>query len=270
MAKLPVSVIVVSFNSAHCLQQAFQSARDATEWILVDNASTDGSVLAGEKLNCKVVRNHKNKGFGTACNQGAHIATSEFLLFLNPDAQLASSALEAMVDTLAANPGISAVGPHQFKNSEISAPHGDALHDVVIDCARGDFLSGAGLLCRKRDFDDIGGFDEGFFLYFEDEDLSRRFAERGQLVRVASAKLFHQPGTGAKLAARQKFMKYRHYGRSRAYFSRKHGVKFSFAGAALEQAVKGIIALAKFESDRSAQHFGRAVGYIEGRYFGTS
>ena len=108
MAKLPVSVIVVSYNSAHCLQQAFESASDAAEWILVDNASSDSSATIGEKLNCKVVSNARNKGFGTACNQGAGVATQEFLLFLNPDAQLASSALKAMFGTLADNPGIAA------------------------------------------------------------------------------------------------------------------------------------------------------------------
>jgi len=71
---------------------------------------------------------------------------------------------------------------------------------------------------------------------------------------------------GARLNSRQRFAKYRLYGHSRAYFSKKHGERFAAVPTALEQAAKGLVAIARADPGRAAQHFGRAVGYVEGRY----
>jgi GT2 family glycosyltransferase len=260
LSSLPISVIVVTYNSAHCVGHALAAAPSA-ELIVVDNASSDDTIEQVKTFSCSLVANDRNLGFGAACNQGARSATREFLLFLNPDAVLAPDAVELLLAAAASRPDAVAFGPrHELPGrGNVQAPSG--LREV-------QFLSGAALLCRKSAFDKVGGFDETFFLYFEDEDLCLRLAECGPLIEVADAVVLHHPGKGARLDARQRFAKYRHYGHSRAHFSRKHGRRFAFGLAALEQAAKGLVATVRADHGRAAQHYGRAVGYVEGRYMG--
>lgn len=259
-----VSVIVVTYNSAHCVGHALAAAPPAAELIVVDNASSDDTIEQARKFPCRLIANDRNRGFGAACNQGAQIAAAEFLLFLNPDAVLAPNAVELLLGAAANRPDAVAFGPrHELaegqvaKGAERKSPPGN--HEVL-------FLSGAALLCRKSAFAKVGGFDERFFLYFEDQDLCLRLAKLGPLIEVGEAVVYHHPGRGARLDARQRFTKYRNYGHSRAYFSRKHGERFGFGLAALEQTAKGLVAIVRADHGRAAQHFGRAVGYVEGRY----
>jgi N-acetylglucosaminyl-diphospho-decaprenol L-rhamnosyltransferase len=259
-----ISVIVVTYNSAHCVGHALAAAPRAAELIVVDNASTDDTIEQAKKFPCRLIANDSNRGFGAACNQGAQVATGEFLLFLNPDAVLAPGAAELLLAVAAANPAAVAFGPrHQLAEGQVTGSGGrkppPGNQEVL-------FLSGAALLCRKSAFAKVAGFDEQFFLYFEDQDLCLRLAKLGPLVEVGEAVVYHHPGKGARLDTRQRFTKYRNYGHSRAYFSRKHGERFRFGLAALEQTAKGLVAIVRADHGRAAQHFGRAVGYVEGRY----
>lgn len=274
---LPVSVVTVTYNSDHCVARALASVPDALERIVVDNASADRSCEVAAPLASAIIRNARNVGFGAACNKGATQARGEFLLFLNPDATLASHALERLVAAARAFPQAVAFGPRgefpqpadveadvratltraQDRQRSVGAPAPGGFRDMSS-------LSGAALLCRTSVFRDVGGFDEGFFLYFEDEDLCRRLAGRGTLILDADAVYYHLPGTGARLTPRQRFAKYRHYGHARVRFGRKYATGFRPLGAAIEQAAKGVFAFLTADVARSAQHFGRAVGYFEG------
>jgi GT2 family glycosyltransferase len=236
--------------------------------IVVDNASSDDTIAEVQKFSCTVVTNRCNVGFGAACNQGAQIANREFLLFLNPDAVLAPNTLELLLVAAANRLDAVGFGPKivkaQFEASDDHAQSDGAENQPPPGYREVSFISGASLLCRRSIFRHIGGFDEKFFLYFEDEDLCLRLARCGALIEVEEAVVFHHPGRGANLDTRQRFSKYRHYGHSRAYFCRKHRVHYAFALSALEQTGKGLIAMALAQRGRAAQHFGRAVGYIEG------
>jgi N-acetylglucosaminyl-diphospho-decaprenol L-rhamnosyltransferase len=272
----PVSVVIVSYNSAHCIARALKSASGAAQCIVVDNASADDSIAIASAFGCQIIKNDRNRGFGVACNQAARAATCEFILFLNPDAVLAPNALRLMLAAAAANAEVVALGPrHELPaDDEVQAPDRARLErarsrGVLSQPLAGsrtvDSLSGAALLCRRSKFAEIGGFDEKFFLYFEDEDLCRRLAPLGPLLAVNDATVFQLPGTGARLNLPQQFMKYRRYGRSRVYFTRKHGLRFKAGLVAIEQLTKGCIAIVRADRGRAMQHFGRAVGYIEGR-----
>ncbi len=272
---LPVSVVTVMYNSAHCVARALSSVPDALERIVVDNASADRSCDVATPLASLLIRNARNVGFGAACNTGALRAHGEFLLFLNPDAILAPDALARLVAAARQCPDAVAFGARgELPDAgDIDTDDLDQLrHAERKQRASGTQAAGRGaakitgvaLMCRASTFRDVGGFDENFFLYFEDEDLCRRLAERGRLMLVEEAVCYHLPGTGARLTPRQRFVKYRHYGHSRVRFGRKHGTGFRPLGAAIEQAAKGILALLTADMPRSAQHFGRAVGYVEG------
>ncbi len=276
-SRFPITVITITYNSAHCVARALTSAAGAAEFIIVDNASTDGSIGATEPFGCKVIANDGNVGFGVACNQAARLATSEFLLFLNPDAVLAPKAIERMLATAERFPNAVAFGPRHelpldhevdvtYQKRLARARNRGAKDQAIAGTREVRSLSGAALLCRRSTFAAVGGFDEKFFLYFEDEDLCRRLAQHGPLICADDATVFQLPGTGANLNWHQHFMKYRRYGRSRIYFSKKHGVRFKCALQALEQTAKGVAAFARSDRALAAQHFGRAVGYIEGRF----
>jgi N-acetylglucosaminyl-diphospho-decaprenol L-rhamnosyltransferase len=276
-----VSIIVVTYNSAHCLIRALAAAPPGAELIVVDNASSDDTVEQARAVAHKVIANTRNLGFGAACNQGVQVAVGDFLLFLNPDAVLASNTLQLLLAAAADRPDAVAFGP-RFTRSDAGTADGKDRDGAQVDREHADgappgnvaragnrevsFISGASLLCRRSAFSDVGGFDERFFLYFEDQDLCLRLAERGPLIEVGEAIVFHHPGQGARLDTRQRFAKYRHYGHSRAYFCRKHGERFAFGLSALEQAGKGLKAVTLAEFERAAQHFGRAVGYVEGGF----
>jgi GT2 family glycosyltransferase/glycosyltransferase involved in cell wall biosynthesis len=188
-----VSIILVTLNKVEytygCLKSLLAYADAAYELIMVDNGSTDGTLdLLSRLQNVTVLRNGANRGFGTACNQGAACARGEHLLFLNNDAELAPRSLSALLETARADPRCGAVGGRLVypdgrlqeagsilwndgtanaygRNGDPNAPEFSYLREV-------DFCSGALLLVRRDLFHQLGGFDERFApIYYEDVDL---------------------------------------------------------------------------------------------------
>jgi N-acetylglucosaminyl-diphospho-decaprenol L-rhamnosyltransferase len=178
--------------------------------IVVDNASADGSVtLVRERFpDVVLIESQANLGFGAACNVGAGAAPgSPVLLFLNPDAEVTPGALPALLERLHRTPAAAIAGPR------LVAPDGTAqgsrrrfptlgallLESTPLEWRHSgwstlrryrcggqpevagpvDWLSGACLLVRRSAFDEVGGFDPAFFMYFEEVDLARRLAGRG-------------------------------------------------------------------------------------------
>jgi GT2 family glycosyltransferase len=202
-----------------------------------------------------VVRNVENRGFGAACNQGTLESDAEFLLFLNPDTRLMPRSFAEPVRYLRAreNDRVGIVGVQlvdadgrvarntartptawsMVGNSvgldrltpRLFPPHfvTDWAHD---ETRKVDQVMGAFLLIRRSVFEALGGFDERFFVYYEDLDLSVRAHARGwSSVYLATARAFHRgQGTTESATARRTF----YFCRSRIQYARKH---FSAAGA---------------------------------------
>ncbi|MBK7313078.1 glycosyltransferase [Candidatus Aalborgicola defluviihabitans] len=194
---IAVSIVIVNWNTGDMLRECCQSivSSDMTgivlkEVIVVDNASTDGSAqgLAHIGLPLHLVANDGNRGFGVACNQGAALATGEFILFLNPDVRLykrtRASTLDFMSSTSSADIGICgvrledqrgkyttsfasfpsvwtilklAVGLSSLQIAEL--PSGVAQSDTVVEV---DQVIGAYFLVRSGVFHELEGFDERF------------------------------------------------------------------------------------------------------------
>jgi GT2 family glycosyltransferase len=220
---------------------------------VVDNASTDGSLelLDGHvaDLPLNVIRNNKNRGFAAACNQGACGSRANFLLFLNPDTRLSTGCLEKPVGFFGAigseNVGIVGV---QLVNASgkiarncarrpravamigqslgfdrvfpaYFAPH--FLREWNHDTTRiVDQVMGAFMMIRRPLFELLRGFDERFFVYFEDLDFAIRARALGwSSVYLATAQAFHRgQGTTDAVKAQRLF----HVTRSRILFSFKH------------------------------------------------
>ena len=236
MAALPeaqISIITVCHNSLAVLPEMLASIPPGTPVILVDNASTDAEGLKAlaEAHGARLLRSEVNRGFGIACNQGAAVAETEFLLFLNPDAALQPGALEALLAGAVAHPEASGFNPVIFdgrgrqslrRGSKIRPkerlkgplPEGDAELPVLV---------GSAIFCRRALFEQIGGFDPAIFLYHEDDDLALRLREHGPLMYCAGARVMHLSGHGAPRKPAVAEFKAYHSARSRVYVLGKYG-----------------------------------------------
>jgi hypothetical protein len=208
-----ISVVVVSYNTRDWILRCLGSMAAATtrplQVIVVDNASHDGSADAVAEAFPQVdlVRNAANEGFARAVNRGAARATGRWLALVNPDGYLEPGALDALVDFAVAHP------EHVIVGGRTITPDGDldprscwaapslwslfcstamlstarpgstrfdpeAMGDYGRDEVRPvDIVTGCLLLIDRSDWDELGGFDERYFVYGEDADLCLRAVE---------------------------------------------------------------------------------------------
>ena len=260
-----IRVIIVNWNGGHhlvrCLASFAAVARDRVRLesvTVVDNASTDGSIDGAEafcdRLPLQIIRNGDNRGFAAACNQAANGSSAECLLFLNPDTELRPGCLEAPAQFLSdpANAGFGIVGIKLIddlgRNTRTCSQHPSLASligtSVGLDrvlprvfpphflpeqaherTRRVDQVIGAFFFVRHSLFKQLGGFDQRFFLYFEDADFALRADKRGAscgfLASVCAVHSGH--GSSGRIRARRLF----YFGRSRIQFAAKH---FGLAG----------------------------------------
>lgn len=196
-AMMPIaSVIIVNYNGRHHLEKCIPSLRGEggsdPEIILVDNASTDGSAAYVERAfpEVRVVRSEANLGFGQGSDVGARQARGRYLAFLNPDTVVEPGWLEALIVALEADPQAGLATSNILLVSDPGRINtcGNEVHFTGLTLCRGmgmersaladleevSAVSGAAFVIRRDLFEALGGFDETFFLYMEDTDLSWR------------------------------------------------------------------------------------------------
>lgn len=210
--RIESSIVIPVFNKCdftfQCLRSLLHEIDLANNEILVvDNASSDNTAEMLSYLSdyLHVITNAENRGFVDACNQGATNATGEYLVFLNNDTLVLKDWLKSLVQTVAANERVGAVGSMFLypdgsiqEAGSIIWQTGEAHHygwckspeDRRFNFAREvDYCSGASLLIRKRLFDQLGGFDQLYApAYYEDADLCLG-------VRSLGYKVVYQPAS---------------------------------------------------------------------------
>jgi GT2 family glycosyltransferase len=190
------SVIIVNYNGREYLEECLRSLLDEDcrhyEVILVDNASTDGSAEYVERIfpEVSVIRNETNQGFGQGSNLGVRRARGTYLAFLNPDTVVEPGWLEVLIAALEADTlaGLATSKILLLADPERINTCGNEIHCTGLTLCRGmgmgrnafadlievSAVSGAAFAIRREIFESLGGFDEAFFLYMEDTDLSWR------------------------------------------------------------------------------------------------
>lgn len=252
---LTISVIVVNYNSSPFIKDCIDSLLRYTnphrdEIIVVDNNSTDNSRDIIEKYRkVKLIKLKNNIGYGAGCNAGARIAKGDILLCMNPDVQLLTP-LNSIRDIFMKNNTCAIVAPVVVSNNKMYSPiwklptvFGEFLGDFkifsrryhLIDTTKNNatirlrtnqFASGAALFIKKTYFDQIGGFDENFFLYFEDADLFVRIYQLMYLCFLdTKTHVTHSNGESSTNLGDKKIMY--HY-QSEHYYFKKRDSKFSF------------------------------------------
>ncbi len=244
---MTVSAILVNFNDkAHlgpCLDSLLpEMSGPGDEVIVVDNASGDGSreMLAAAYPSVRVLANAENAGFARANNQAIRESRGGFLLFLNTDTVLRPYAVRRLVETLESEPGAGACGPalvHPGGGFQVSFGRevgffGQLAQKAVLNPLHrrrlprwtrprdAAWLSAACLLARREAVDRVGGFDEAFFIYFEDIDLCRRVRKAGwRLIFDPRVRIQHLGGATTVSRPRRSRLEYR---RSQLLFYRKY------------------------------------------------
>ena len=235
-----IDIVVVNWNSGSQLSNCIEfiqkyDAGLVRNIIVVDNGSVDDSESFLEKqANVKLIRTGENLGFGRACNIGAKHGNSEFVLFLNPDAQLFENSLSSLVQftrqkenekngifgiQLIDEEGHIAQSCTRFPSIAGLIAHATGFDRVFpalghfmtewdhASTRRVDHVIGAFFLLRRPLFDLLHGFDERFFVYLEDLDISYRAKSLGwSAVYFAEAQAFHAGGgTSRQVKAKRLF-----------------------------------------------------------------
>lgn len=213
MLNKKISVIVLTFNGLQFLKTCLPTIKKQTyknfETILVDNNSSDGTseFVAKHYPEIKIVKNKSNYGFPKGNNIGARQAKGEYLFFLNNDTELFPDTLEKLAEAYQAKSILSA---YQIpaRNKKLQGKTGAGMDifgfpytDLVnIDKTKLFYADGAGLFLARKDFFDIGMFDEELFFFQEDIDLSWRARILGyKIIPCRTAKFYHYFGGTARL-----------------------------------------------------------------------
>jgi GT2 family glycosyltransferase len=203
-----LSIIIVCYKGWVRLRQcldalnSFSGNSFKTEVIIVDNKSDDEEVLKIEEKfpKFRFLYNHVNGGFSNGCNLGAKSAVGEFVLFLNPDTVATETEVEKLLNVARQNPGFGIVSCRQVneKGKEsisygafptmfnltgfqraIFRPRVPHTANRTPDISFPDWVSGSVILMKRETFIKTSGFDEDFWMYFEDVDLCRRIRNTG-------------------------------------------------------------------------------------------
>lgn len=252
-----LDIIIINWNSGNQLRECLATIKNEYEMlrvskvIVVDNASKDNSLdnLGHLSLPLEIIRNSHNAGFGAACNQGAEKSQAEYLLFLNPDTRLNADSLEKpflyMEDDKNCKTGVCSIKliddkgqpgrtctrfptPGHFMVKIMGLDH---IFPRVFkshfmtewdhnDSRQVDHVIGAFYFVRRKVFFDAGKFDERFFVYLEDLDLSLRINKLGYNIQyLAHVEAFHKGGgTSEQVKAARLFYSVR----SRIIYGFKH------------------------------------------------
>lgn len=237
-----LSIIIVSFNTKDLLAGCLRSIRCCPppvpyETIVVDNASADASpeMVQAEFPEVGLLRNETNVGFGAANNRGCQAAKGTMLLFLNSDTELLPNGLEPLLRRLQEQSRTAIVGPTEESSDGTPYPticpdptlwylvltHTGLRHRLyrhawinpyrriwedALSSQRPvavGWVSGASLLVRRAVLDQVGPFDEGYFMYMEEADLCLRAKRAGWGVEYVPEGRVRHHGGGSSGKARQ-------------------------------------------------------------------
>jgi N-acetylglucosaminyl-diphospho-decaprenol L-rhamnosyltransferase len=287
-----VAVVLVTYESAEHLRACVDSlpraaAPHEVELVVVDNASRDDSVGIARSLGAKVVENPRNLGYSEAVNRGAAETSAPWLLVANPDTLPAPGSLARLIETAGEDPRIACIGPRLRNLDGSDYPTGrrfpsllvGGLHALLAPLwpgnpatrryhlanidrtvpAKVDWVSGACMLLRRSAFDEVGGFDGSYFMYFEDMDLCLLLARAGwKVVLEPRAIVDHVGGASTRTAPYRKVVNH-HRSTLRFYRHRyAHDPRLALVPlVAAALLARGVLSLARTAVERRRAARGR-------------
>jgi len=227
---IDLSIIIVSYRGrkrlSKCLDalDRFTGKNYSTEVIIVDNRSDDNEIdIFKERYpKFRFVLNSINGGYANGCNLGAKLAEGEFLLFLNPDTVVSESELEKLLSLAKQNAAYTILSCRQInekgKECITSGPFPEfynltgfqraifrglmpGAQSLTPDVSFPDWISGSVVLIMRKIFNNLNGFDEDFWMYFEDVDLCKRVSNSGgKVVFCKDITVEHNHGGSSRIS----------------------------------------------------------------------
>lgn len=218
-----VSISIVTYNDEKYIGNLLDSIKENVKYedyhiFLVDNCSRDDTLnIARRYENITIIENDKNTGFGAGHNKALDLLQSKYHLILNPDITFKYDVIDQLVNYLGSNPDIGMISPKilypdgtvqilpkkdpkpiymlarrsklkaltKYKDEyEMTETEADAAYDI-------EFASGSFMFLRTELFKKVGGFDERYFLYLEDADLSRKVRQHARVQYNPSFVVYH-------------------------------------------------------------------------------
>lgn len=249
-----IDIIIVNWNGGQkileCIQPLMQNAVSNMKLniIVSDNGSTDGSVEAIAAAGITVIENKSNLGFGAACNRVLPYCTGDYILLLNPDAVVTCGSIALLAEKLAKEPDMGAIGPRQVDENgntqytcgrfptfitsiwELTGlskmlPGLFTPAPIMLDWAHDtsrkvDHVMGSCMLLKRQLTDKFGFMDEGYFVYLEDLDLSKRLHDAGYYSYYDhTVSVYHEGGGLSKKAKPERLF---YSLDSKLYYWKKH------------------------------------------------
>jgi GT2 family glycosyltransferase len=249
-----LAILIVSYNSRSDLETVLRSLTETAptvphEIVVVDNASTDSTptYIRERWPGVRLIASESNLGFAHANNLGIRNTSSELVLLVNPDTIVSGSDVDQLVSVLESQPDVAVVGPRivdgtgraELSFGAMISPWAELRQKVLVRgndrgvspitaivdrmtrrTRRVDWVSGACLLIRRQDLDQVGGFDPRFFMYAEDVDLCAAVRAQGRSVLFsAEPQVVHLRGRSGVAAPERVRQAYR---RSQVAFYAKH------------------------------------------------
>lgn len=287
---IDVSVILVSYNTKdltrNCLNSLYEKTQDVNfDVFVVDNDSKDGSceMIKEEFPQVKLIENKENLGFGRANNIAIRQSEAKYVFLLNTDTVLINNAIKIMIEFLdnPAHQDIGACGGNLYdkdNNNALSYGYLPSLKTKFVktfqlklffpnenrkisdkglnkadELKQVDYITGADLMIRKSVLDQVGIFDEDFFLYYEETELQHRINKAGyRIFIIPSAKIHHlerQSSTNSK-NRRKVFLESEYLFYKKCYGIKKYSpVKLVFIASLLLRLIsnpKMVLGLYKF------------------------
>ena len=235
---MDVSIIIVNYNTESlildCIDSIYKQTRNLDfEIIVVDNASPEGVKYLHKDNRIRLIQAQSNLGFGRANNLGAQYAVGRYLFLLNPDTILVNNAIFILLDFMEKNKYAGVCGGNLYTKDmlpchsyKVIAPGllyelNDLLRGIPSKILGSDhfnntgkckdvaYITGADLFIRKEIFEQVGGFDKDFFMYFEETYLCYKVRKQGKkVVNVPQAKIIHLEGQSFKLKEERELLFY--------------------------------------------------------------
>ena len=274
-----LTVIIVTYNSAHCIDTLAADLAEFPHVFVSDNGSEDGTVQAARAKipQAKILPHTRNLGFGAANNRALAQVSTPYALLLNPDCEMTGQAALGLLGIMRLDGDAAVVAPQLLdaKGKPTINYRWPSTHwlsggpGADGDCCVG-FVCGAVMLCRMSSLRQVGFFDEDFFLYYEDDDLCLRLFQAKHSLRIAPHIRLRHSSRGSVRGnhpIRAEFTRGYHHAQSKVLFAKKHDSEQSASAlrwrtlflACLGLPLRLFVPIPK----HLARHWGRIMGLLQ-------
>lgn len=233
-----LTIIILTYNSASAIQDCLSRVNfDKYQVILIDNASSDDTVEIAKKFPVKIIQNSENIGYARANNIALKQVRTNFALVLNVDSIISDEDIETTIFAMKTNDQVAIAGPIVYGCEYLN---GEIINKIKITNIKkktglliksktksdenffySQFVTGAAMFFNMNIMRKVGFFDEGFFLYCEDNEICKRVLKKGYQCGISkNSKFYHIGSKSCILNENEIYRVYWHkYGWSRPYYT---------------------------------------------------